>query len=266
MGTHRNVESQIEQNLVGAVLPPRTWPIMSFTLLGPLSIGLVVHALVQVDRWLLFWGILVGALALPIGSLPNRRFLSSDALVQEIDGSGGGDRRLFIGFLALAGLALLTWSMGPARLVFGGVSLAAGVAYLFSLGLSTTSADGSARRLSALVIPWCYALGPAGAVGLARLAMRPTALGEWRDGIYLGLGRVAALAAIAFWLMVERELRRRARTSGTPTPDAYLPYRILLFLLALTGFLVGGGGTPFALSWAAAWFIAAWFERRLRIG
>lgn len=267
MLTRRSVEAQIEQGLVSAVLPPRTWPIMSFTLLGPLAIGLCLHAVVQVDRWLLLWGIVTGTLALPIGALPARRFREQDALAQDISDRGGGDRRVFIGFLALAIVTLLVWWTKPLRLALGGTSLILGVAFLITLGRSTTTLDG-ARRLSALLIPWCYALGPAGAVGIARLAVRPTnaQLGDLRDVVYLTLGRIAAMAAIAFWLIVEREIRRRARATGTPAPDTYLPYRLLLFLLALTGFLVPGGGTPFALSWAVAWFIAAWFERRLRVG
>lgn len=268
MSNRGSVETQIGQGLVGAVLPPRTWPIMSFTFLGPLAIGLALHAFVQVDRWLLFWAILTGSLALPIGALPARRFRAQDALAHDISDRGGGDRRVFIGFLVLAVAALLVWWLQPLRLAIGGTSLLLGMVFLITLGRSTTTHDGSARRLSALLIPWCYALGPAGAVGIARLATRPTHvyLGDLRDIVYISLGRVAAVAAVAFWLIVEREIRRRARATNVRPPDTYLPYRLLLFLLALTGFLVPGGGTPFALSWAVAWFIAAWFERRLRVG
>jgi hypothetical protein len=115
------------------------------------------------------------------------------------------------------------------------------------------------------VVPWCYVVGPPGAIALAALATRPTHLGEWRDTAYLGLGRLAAVAALVYWILIERELRRRFRAAMTPIPDKLLPYRILTALLALSGPLVPGGGSPYAVSWAAAWLVSAYYERRWRL-
>jgi hypothetical protein len=117
-----------------------------------------------------------------------------------------------------------------------------------------------------LLIPWCYALGPAGALALAALAMRPLHLGVWRDPVYLGMGRVAAGAAFLFWISLEIDLARRFRRPAGEIPGSLLPLRLLVFLLAVTGILVPGGGSPYALSWVIAWFIAAAFERRLTLG
>ena len=74
-------------------------------------------------------------------------------------------------------------------------------------------------------------------------------------------GVTEAVIADALGLEVG-SIRARFRGKG-PAPDALLPPRILAFLLAATGFLVPGGGTPYAISWAAAWLLVAYHERRL---
>ena len=137
--------------------------------------------------------------------------------------------------------------------------------YLATLGREGTSRDDGTGSFAHHVIPWCYALGPTGAVALAALAMRPTHLGEWRDIVYLGLGRGAALAAILYAVVFELELRRRLRATQPSHRDDLVPVRITVLLLALTGPLVPGGGSPFAVSWALAWLVVAFLERRLRI-
>jgi len=238
---------------------------MAFTFLGPVSVGLVAHAFIQLDRRLLVAAVLVGMVGLLVGSLPATLGRTRD----DRDGHGvtvqiGGNRRVFTAFLALETLAMVVWPAPILRFATGFLGLALGVWYLITLGQSIGAADGGGR-VSGHVVTWCYALGPTGAIALASLAMRPAHLGDRRDLIYIGLGRVAAVAAFVFWIVVEREIRRIGRATDEPVPDRYLPYRILIFLLATTGLLVPGGGTPYAVSWAMAWLVAAVFERHLRI-
>jgi hypothetical protein len=254
----------VRASLIRSMLPARRWPLMAFTFLGPVSVGLGAHAFIQLDRRLLVAAILVGLVGLLLGSLPATLGRTRD----DRDGHGvtiqiGGNRRAFGTFLVLEALAGAMWMVPGLRFAIGLLGLAVGVWYLVTLGRSIATAYGG--RVSAHVVTWCYALGPTGAVALASLAMRPAHLGDRRELIYIGLGRVAAVAALVFWIVVEREIRRIGRASDEPGPDRYLAYRILIFLLATTGLLVPGGGTPYAISWAAAWLVAAVFERHLRI-
>lgn len=265
MHEHIRVDERMRRTLLGHLLPSRQWPLMVFTFGAPVAVGLAIHAQIQLDRWMAFWSVVLGALALGVGSLPAVLASGTNAAGHTITQRAGGDRRFFGAFLTLGVLSVLAWKSLPLRLAFGIPGSVVGVGYLVSLGRSGTSLGAAPRAWSNHVVPWCYAVGPAGAVALAALAMRPTHLGAWRDIVYLGLGRAAALAAILFWIIVEREIRRRRRTGRLDARDELLPYRILLFLLALTGPLVPGGGTPYAISWAAAWLIAAFFERRLRL-
>jgi len=259
------VDERMGRSLLAHLLPSRQWPLMLFTFGAPVAVGLAIHAQIQLDRWMAFWSVLLGGAALGVGSLPAVLASGADTSGYTITQKAGGDRRYFGVFLALGVLSVLAWKLVPARLFFGVPGALAGLAYLVSLGRSGTSLGPAPRAWSNHVVPWCYAVGPAGAVALAALAMRPSHLGAWRDIVYLGLGRGAAVAAILFWIIVEREIRRRQRAGQVDARDELLPYRILLALLALTGPLVPGGGTPYAISWAAAWLIAAYFERRLRL-
>ena len=254
-----------QSHVVSALLPSRRWPILAFTFWAPVCVGLAAHGLIQLDRRMLFIAGLTGTIGLVAGSLPAAFRSDQDAGGHAVRVGAGGDRRYFVLFLLFTWLAGLFWSLRTTGYALGAIGLLMGMALLVSQGRSDTRRPGSPVRLSDVVTPWCYALGPAGAVALAALAMRPDHLGEWRGPIYLGLGRVAAVAAIVFWIMVEREIRRQAKARGTPPPDSILPHRILTFLLAATGFLVPGGGSPYAVSWAVAWLMAALFERRLRI-
>jgi hypothetical protein len=238
---------------------------LAFTFWAPVCVGLAAHALIQLDRRMLFIAGLTGVVGLVAGSLPAAFRSDRDARGHAVRVGAGGDRRYFVLFLLFTLLAGVSWSFRTLGYVFGALGLLMGIALLVSQGRSDTRRPGSPVRLSDIVTPWCYAVGPAGAVALAALAMRPDHLGAWRAPIYLGLGRVAAVAAIVFWVMVEREIRRQAKSRGEAPADAVLPYRVLIFLLAATGFLVPGGGSPYAVSWAVAWLMAALFERRLRI-
>lgn len=250
---------QFQRGFLATLIPPRTWPVVALTFLGPVAVGLSLHALIQLDRRMYALAVVLGAVALAVGSLP--------AVVGEApEGShrvrirAAGERRGLILFLLAALVTLFAWSVQPARLAVGLFAVVVGGVYVWSI-TSRSAGPWDHRSKGAKAIPWCYVLGPSGAIALAALAMRPEHLGSWREIVYLSLGRVAAVAAIVFFVLLERELRRRS--GRTPIPDRFLPYRILTLLLALTGLLVPGGGTPFAVSWAIAWLIAATFERRL---
>ncbi len=276
-----NVDVRVGQSLLSRVLPPRTWPLAVFTFVAPLCVGLVIHALIQLDRLMMAAAVGVGVLALAVGSLPAtltdavRRERASDAAPEDApagvpastgDGhylwpGSAGDRRWFIAFLALGMVSVLVWPVLVIRLATGVPAVFVGGLYLVTLGAGTVGRASAGPRPSRL-IPWCYVVGPASAVALAALAMRPTHLGPWRDVVYMTMGRGAAVAAILYWLLFERAIRQRYRGTG-PAPDALLPSRVLAFLLAATGFLVPGGGTPYAISWAAAWLMVAYHERRL---
>jgi len=252
--------AQFQRGVLSTLLPPRNWPVIALTLLAPLSIGLSLHALIQLDPWMYGAALLTGIAALALGSLP-AAVDGEPGGAHRVRIAAGGERRTLSIYLALAVITMAAWELQPVRLASGLAAFVAGLVYLVSLTLRNRRAGRQTSRISDM-IPWCYVLGPSGALALATLAMRPTHLGSWREFVYLGLGRVAAVVAVLFLVLVERELRRRF---GRAVPERFLPYRILTLLLALTGFLVPGGGTPFAVSWAIAWFIAAIFERRLAL-
>ncbi len=245
---------------------PRTWPAMLFSTLSPFTVGLALHALVTVDRWMLFWAVLVGGLTVLVGGLPIAR--GAGARHGGPDASSGNhwaNRRLFGLFALLAAVTTLVWPILFLRLVLSIVSAGVGVAFLAFMGRVAMARSAEPDRITAILIPWCYTFGPAGAITLLVLAMRPTQLGSLHEFVYLGLGRVAAFAGLLFWFLVERMLRQRARRSGSRISDTYLPFRLTMLIVAVTGFLVPGGGSVFAFFWALGWLVLAVHERRLSL-
>ena len=269
------LDVRVGRVVLASVLPPRPWPLELFTFAAPLCVGLAIHALIQIDRAMLTAAFGVGALALLVGGLPatvthlqREGFVPADHQHGHLLIPGiGGDRRWFALFLVLSLVAIGGWWSGPVRVAAGVPAVAAGLFYLISQASAGRRVwamrPGAARGITAVLIPLCYVIGPASAVAIAALAMRPHHLGEWRDVVYTGMGRVAAGVAIVYWLLFERALHTRFRALGARIPDSFLPPRILAVLVAATGFLVPGGGTPYAVSWALSWLVVAYYERKL---
>jgi hypothetical protein len=219
--------------------------ILSPVFVLPFAVGLSMHGLIQNNTWMFMASAAGPALVLAMATGPSLRAAARGTLAV---------------FAAFA-LAAAVWHAPVVRLGLGLVSVAVGLAVMLRLASPAAGVPrGQAVRRHQLV--WCYALGPPSAVALYVLAAQSQQFGTLRDVIYLVLGRAAAVVGVFYWIVVERALHVRYRSTSSVIPDGFLPFRILVALLGLTGFLMPGGGSPYSFFWALAWFILAGIERR----